>query len=206
MCLVGIYCTNWLKNNNKKADPPNQKCKKSTLKTSYWNFQHTTRLVRNLLDNFVKKLCNLIDFLSALEQKMARKSWDLLHRSCWVTPQIHTWRTSPRMEVRQIQWYILTFDRRLHSRGKVQIFCEGQCTLGVNIADSDIRKNHLTWNFGSGIKFWFCAFFSALIRGVYLCLIFEMSICEFITNSKKKSISNQTWFFFRVRTWFLLPV
>ena len=138
--------------------------------------------------------------------KTARKPWDLLHRSCWVTPQIHTWRTSPRMEVRQIQWYILTFDRRLHSRGKVQIFCEGQCTLGVNIADSDIRKNHLTWNFGSGIKFWFCAFFSALIRGVYLCLIFEMSICEFITNSKKKSISNQTWFFFRVRTWFLLPV
>ena len=32
--------------------------------------------------------------------------------------------------------------------------------------------------------------------GTYLCLIFEKSIWEFITNSKKKSISNQTWFFF----------
>ena len=32
-------------------------------------------------------------------------------------------------------------------------------------------------------------------RGVYLCLIFEMSIWEFITNSKKKSISKQTRFF-----------
>ena len=29
-------------------------------------------------------------------------------------------------------------------------------------------------------------------RGVYLYLIFEMSIWEFITNSKKKHISNQT--------------
>ena len=28
-----------------------------------------------------------------------RKSWDLLHRSCWVTLEIHTLRTSPRMEV-----------------------------------------------------------------------------------------------------------
>ena len=30
--------------------------------------------------------------------KTAWKSWDLLHRSCWVTPQIHMWHTSPRME------------------------------------------------------------------------------------------------------------
>ena len=33
------------------------------------------------------------------------------------------------------------------------------------------------------------------LHGIYLYLIFEMSIWEFITNSKKKSISNQTWFF-----------
>ena len=32
-------------------------------------------------------------------------------------------------------------------------------------------------------------------HGVYLCLIFEMSIWEFITNSKKKSILKQTRFF-----------
>ena len=32
-------------------------------------------------------------------------------------------------------------------------------------------------------------------RGVYLCLIFEMSIWEFTTNSKKKSSSKQTRFF-----------
>ena len=32
-------------------------------------------------------------------------------------------------------------------------------------------------------------------HGVYLCLIFEMSIWEFITNSKKKSIWKQTRFF-----------
>ena len=32
----------------------------------------------------------------------------------------------------------------------------------------------------------------SIYRSVYLCLIFEMSIWEFITNSKKKSISNQT--------------
>ena len=25
--------------------------------------------------------------------------FDIVHRSCWVTPQIHTWHTSPRMEV-----------------------------------------------------------------------------------------------------------
>ena len=31
--------------------------------------------------------------------KMARKSWDLLHRSCWAALEIHTLRTSPRMEV-----------------------------------------------------------------------------------------------------------
>ena len=31
--------------------------------------------------------------------KMARKSWDLLHRSCWVTLEISTLRTSPRMEI-----------------------------------------------------------------------------------------------------------
>ena len=31
--------------------------------------------------------------------KMARKSWYLLHRSCWVGPGIETLRTSPRMEV-----------------------------------------------------------------------------------------------------------
>ena len=37
------------------------------------------------------------------------------------------------------------------------------------------------------------------LHGVYLCLIFEMSIWEFITNSKKKSISNQTWFFFEFK-------
>ena len=31
--------------------------------------------------------------------KTARKSWDLLHRSCWVTFEISTLRTSPRMKV-----------------------------------------------------------------------------------------------------------
>ena len=31
--------------------------------------------------------------------KTARKSCHLLVRGCWVTPQISTWRTSPRMEV-----------------------------------------------------------------------------------------------------------
>ena len=31
--------------------------------------------------------------------KMARKSWYLLHRSCWVGPGISILRTSPRMEV-----------------------------------------------------------------------------------------------------------
>ena len=30
---------------------------------------------------------------------MARKSWYLLHRSCWVGPEISTLRTSPRMKV-----------------------------------------------------------------------------------------------------------
>ena len=35
--------------------------------------------------------------------KKARKSWDLLHRSCWVGPRISTLRTSPRMEVPLVQ-------------------------------------------------------------------------------------------------------
>ena len=30
--------------------------------------------------------------------KRARKSWDLLHRSCWVTLEIHSLRTSPRIK------------------------------------------------------------------------------------------------------------
>ena len=30
--------------------------------------------------------------------KTAWKSWDLLHRTYWITPQIYIWRTSPRME------------------------------------------------------------------------------------------------------------
>ena len=42
-------------------------------------------------------------------------------------------------------------------------------------------------------------------RGVYLCLIFEMSIWEFITNSKKIDFKTNS-IFCRVRTWFLLPV
>ena len=37
--------------------------------------------------------------------KPARKSWDLLHRSCWVTLEIHTLRTSPRMEVPTLPSY-----------------------------------------------------------------------------------------------------
>ena len=40
--------------------------------------------------------------------KTARKSWDLLNRSCWVTLQIHTWRTSPRMEVPLLCTWIFT--------------------------------------------------------------------------------------------------
>ena len=31
--------------------------------------------------------------------KTFRKSWDLIHKSYWVTPQIYTLRTSPRMEI-----------------------------------------------------------------------------------------------------------
>ena len=39
-------------------------------------------------------------FLSVLNiAKLARKSWDLLHRSCWVSLEISILRTSPRMEV-----------------------------------------------------------------------------------------------------------
>ena len=37
---------------------------------------------------------------------MAKKSWDLLHRSCWVTLQISTWRTSPWMEVTLALTYV----------------------------------------------------------------------------------------------------
>ena len=42
-------------------------------------------------------------------------------------------------------------------------------------------------------------------RSVYLCLIFEMSIWEFITNLKKNRYRIKLDFFW-VRTWFLLPV
>ena len=39
--------------------------------------------------------------------KTTRKSWDLLHRSCWVAPEISTLRTSPRMEVPLVVYYII---------------------------------------------------------------------------------------------------
>ena len=48
-------------------------------------------------------------FLSVLEQKMARKSWYLLHRSCWVGPGISTLRTSPRMEVPLFSTYTVSW-------------------------------------------------------------------------------------------------
>ena len=43
--------------------------------------------------------------------KTARKSWDLLLRSCWVTLEISTWRISPRMAI----W------RYLHSHHAVNL-------------------------------------------------------------------------------------
>ena len=39
--------------------------------------------------------------------KKAYKSWNLLDRSCWVTPQIHIWRTSPRMEAPLCSWWCI---------------------------------------------------------------------------------------------------
>ena len=41
--------------------------------------------------------------------KTARKSRDLLHRSCWVTLEIYTWHTSPRMEVPLDLTYIIVY-------------------------------------------------------------------------------------------------
>ena len=39
--------------------------------------------------------------------KKAYKSWNLLDRSCWVTPQIHIWRTSFRLEVSLYSWWCI---------------------------------------------------------------------------------------------------
>ena len=74
----------------------------NTLKLSKWNktfffalksdsldcFEQVERAIKNILFDW---------FLSVLEQKQL--SWYLLHRSCWVAPEISTLRTSPRMEV-----------------------------------------------------------------------------------------------------------
>ena len=39
---------------------------------------------------------------------MARKSWYVLHRSCWVGPGISTLRTSPRMEVPLVNIHVIS--------------------------------------------------------------------------------------------------
>ena len=48
--------------------------------------------------NFKSVWKYILDINKCTREKMARKSWDLLHRSCWA-PQIHTWRTSSRVEI-----------------------------------------------------------------------------------------------------------
>ena len=41
--------------------------------------------------------------------KTAGKSWNSLHRSCWVGPEISTLRTSPRMEVPLLETIIIKY-------------------------------------------------------------------------------------------------
>ena len=37
--------------------------------------------------------------------EIIQESWDILHKNWWVTPQIHTWRTSPKTEVTLHEYY-----------------------------------------------------------------------------------------------------
>ena len=60
--------------------------------------------------------------------KMAGKSWDLLHRSCWVT----LLRTSPRMEIPRTFLNVALYP--LHKVEKIQ-------------EDSWIQYHHLQWKF-----------------------------------------------------------
>jgi hypothetical protein len=90
LCWVGIFCTNWLKNNNKRL----------------------THLIENgkkVLHKLVIEIFNISQISSknyaiwliseCARAKTPRKSWYLLHRTYWVTPEISLLRTSPRMEV-----------------------------------------------------------------------------------------------------------
>ena len=49
------------------------------------------------------------------------------------------------------------------------------------------------------------AFSHFIFRGIYLAWFWNVNLGVYY-KLKKKLIWNQTWFFFRVRTWFLLPV
>ncbi len=66
--------------------------------TFSWIFSGLNKKFRSFLTLSSKNYAIWLIFECA-RAKTARKSWDLLHRSCWVTPQMATWHTSPRMEV-----------------------------------------------------------------------------------------------------------
>ena len=93
-------------------------------------------------------------------------------------------------------------------------FSGGLITICATIACmSESFQTKFLWTYGLlclyclykvRISHYFVTFLGYLnFHGVYLCLIFEMSILEFITNSKKKINFETNSIFRRVRTWFL---
>ena len=72
---------------------------------------------------------------------MARKSSDLLHRSCWVALEIHTLRTSPRMEVPLGTIYV-SCQKSSYIFPKISEWKTQRQTTLIHIADSNvIQKN-----------------------------------------------------------------
>ena len=106
--------------------------------------------------------------------KTARKSWDLLQRSCWVTLKISTLRTSPRMEV------FLTLNTSPESR-----FDTGQSMQKTSIVSPFHPALANNW--------WVCKIFSNVQKN-FTCRMDLASMCTsiFIRLLESFGIENRT--------------
>ena len=73
--------------------------------------------------------------------KMARKSWDLLHRSCWVALEIHTWRTSLWMEIPLLLAKSELLEGRNSKNGEINVFLDCFQLILMSFLTTSLHKN-----------------------------------------------------------------
>ena len=105
-----------------------------------WIFQGLDKKFRSFLTLSSKNYAIWLSFECA-RAKTAGKSSDLLHRSCWVALEIHTLRTSPRMEVPLGTIYV-SCQKSSYIFPKISEWKTQRQTTLIHIADSNvIQKN-----------------------------------------------------------------